>query len=95
MNAERVEHCKRLLLGQGVNPASTVAFDVNGTVHIFSFQEIIQTYLLASDEAQRVFIVALSKTMDTDSTGIQKFFEGMGQLLLISRLSSQDMTSIS
>lgn len=89
-----VKHCKDLLLGKGINPASTVEFNVNGEVHTLSFQEIIETYMQASDEAQLVFITALQKAMDTDSMGIQKFFEGMGQLLLMSQLSDGDITAI-
>jgi hypothetical protein len=94
MSAERIAQCKQLLLDQGVNPASTIEYKVNGKVHTFSLQEIIEAYMQASDEAQIVFVTALAKAMDTESMGIQKFFEGMGKLLLMSQLSDEDVTSI-
>jgi hypothetical protein len=89
-----IHHCKQLLLDQGINPASTVEFNINGEIHTLSFQEIIETYMQASDEAQLVFVSALQKAMDTNKMGIQKFFEGMGQLLLMSQLSEGDITSV-
>ena len=91
MSTERLQQCKQLLLDRGINPASTVEFEVNGTIRTFAFQEIIETYLQASEEGQLVFITAMSKAMDTGNMGIQKFFEGMGQLLLMSQLSGADM----
>ena len=92
MSMVNVKHCKELLLEKGVNPASTVEFNVNGTIYTLSFQEIIETFMQVSDEAQLVFVTALQKAIDTDNMGIQKFFEGMGQLLLMSQLSEFDMT---
>ena len=88
MSAVNVKRCKELLLDQGINPASTVEFNVNGEIHTLSFQEIIETYMQASDEAQLVFITALQKAMEVDNMGIQKFFEGMGQLLLVTLLDT-------
>ena len=90
MSTVLIEECKILLLDKGINPASTVEFDVNGDVHTFSFQEIIATYMQASDEAQLVFVAALKKAMEADNMGVQKFFEGMGQLLLMTHLSDED-----
>ena len=94
MSTALLEECKALLLEEGINPASTVEFDVNGEIHTLSFQEIIATYMQASDEAQLVFVTALKKAMETGNMGIQKFFEGMGQLLLMTHLSEEDTTSV-
>lgn len=89
-----IAECKALLSGQGINPASTVEFDVNGEGYALSFQEIITTYMQASEEAQLVFVAALRKAMETGNMGIQEFFEGMGQLLLLTYLSERDTTLV-
>ena len=94
MSAALVEECKTLLLDEGINPASTVEFDVNGEVYTLSFQEIITTYMQASEEAQLVFVAALKKAMESGDMGIKEFFEGMGQLLLLTYLSENDTTSV-
>ena len=94
MSLALIEECKALLLEEGINPASTVEFDVNGEAYTLSFQKIITTYMQASEEAQLVFVAALKKAMETGNMGIQEFFEGMGQLLLLTYLSESDTTSV-
>lgn len=84
---ELLQLCKDLLTQQGINPASTIEFDMNGTVQTLSLQEIAEHYLQASDAAQIVFVSALQKAAQADSMGIQKFFEGMGKLLLMASFS--------
>jgi hypothetical protein len=41
----------------------------------------------ASEESQLVFYAALQKALDAKDMGVDKFFEGMGQLLLMTHLS--------
>jgi len=94
MNGGRNHRCKQMLLERGVNPASTVEFDVNGTLHTLTFQEIIAAYLQTSEDAQQIFVQAMQKALEGGNPGIQKFFEGMGKLLLMSRLSGEDITSV-
>ncbi len=43
----------------------------------------------ASDESQLVFLAALKQALLTDDMGVEKFFEGMGQLLLMTHLSTK------
>ncbi|MBE0515621.1 MAG: hypothetical protein IBX42_11815 [Sulfurimonas sp.] len=43
--------------------------------------------MMASDESQLVFLTALEKSLDSKDMGIERFFEGMGQLLLLTHLS--------
>lgn len=50
---------------------------------------IIDTYMQASNESQLVFYSALQKSLDAKEMGIEKFFEGMGQLLLMTHLSKK------
>lgn len=80
---ELLESCRALLLDHDVNPASVIEFDVNGEVHSLSLQQIAESYMQASDEAQLVFYTALKKAVEQESMGVRKFFEGMGKLLLM------------
>jgi len=80
--------------GRGVNPASIIEYSVNEMIHKLSLQQSIGTYMQTSEEAKMVFMTALRKAMGTNSMGIQKFFEGMGKLLLMSQFSDQDITAL-
>jgi len=42
-----------------------------------------------SKEAKLVFLTALKKAQKAGNIGIEKFFEGMGQLLLMGSLSKK------
>ena len=81
--------CKKLLIEENINTDSNIDFDVNGQVHTMTFQYIIDTYMQASDESQLVFLAALQKAMGSGNLGADKFFEGMGQLLLMTHLSDK------
>ena len=83
------QKCMEILQNEGINPISSIDFDVNGTVHSLSFEYIIDTYMQASQESRLVFLAALEKAVDAKEMGIEKFFEGMGQLLLMSHLSDK------
>lgn len=83
------KECKEILKEKGINPISTVDFEVNGEAMSLSFEYIIDTYMLASEESQLVFLTAMKKSLEADAIGIEKFFEGMGQLLLMSHLSEK------
>lgn len=88
MNKNKQE-CLDILNENGINPASKIDFDVNGETHSLSLEYIIDTYMSASDESQLVFVTTLQKATSADQMGIEKFFEGMGQLLLMSHLSEK------
>lgn len=79
--------CEELLEKEGVSLDSEIDFDVNGMVYTLSFASIIESFMQASDESQRAFFEALKKAAMSKSGGIEKFFEGMGQLLLMTHLS--------
>jgi hypothetical protein len=81
--------CRELLKQEGVNSQSSIDFDVNGEVMTLTLDYIIDSYMQASDESQLVFYTALKKSLETKSMGIEKFFEGMGQLLLMTHLSDK------
>ncbi len=81
------EKCKELLAEQGIDINSEIDFDVNSKVHTLSFEYILSTFMQASEESQLVFLVALQKAINAKEMGVDKFFEGMGQLLLMTHLS--------
>ncbi len=81
------QECKKLLLQESIDTNSNIDFDVNGKVHSLTFEYIIDTYMQASEESQLVFLTALKKSIDAQNMGINKFFEGIGQLLLMTHLS--------
>ena len=81
--------CKKLLLEENIDAFSSIDFDVNGEVHTMTFEYIIDTFMKASQESQLVFFSALQKAMKAQDMGVDKFFEGMGQLLLMTHLSAK------
>ena len=83
------EKCKKLLQTEGIDINSEIDFDVNDKIHTLSFKYIIETFMQASDESQLVFLTALQKSIDAKDMGVDRFFEGMGQLLLMTHLSKK------
>jgi len=83
------DECKKILLEEGINSDSNIDFDVNGELHSMTFEYIIDIYMQASQESQLVFLAALQKSIKAEEMGVDKFFEGMGQLLLMTHLSDK------
>lgn len=88
MNSTELE-CKKILEDEAIDILSEIDFDVNGKVHTLSFKYILETYMQASEESQLVFLSAMRKALHVDKMGVDKFFEGMGQLLLMTHLSEK------
>ncbi|MDD5157988.1 hypothetical protein [Sulfurimonas sp.] len=83
------QKCKNLLLQEGIDINSSIGFVVNGETHTLTFGYILETFMMASDESQIVFLTALEKSLNAKDMGVDKFFEGMGQLLLMTHLSNK------
>jgi len=81
--------CRELLKKEGINTHSTIEFDVNGEMMSLTLEYIIDTFMQASQESQLVFLRALQKAAESKELGVEKFFEGMGQLLLMTQLSDK------
>ena len=81
--------CKKILLDENIDAYSSIDYDVNGKVHTMTFEYIIDTYMQASQESQLVFLSALQKALSAQEMGVDKFFQGMGQLLLMTHLSDK------
>ncbi|WP_457746906.1 hypothetical protein [Sulfurimonas sp.] len=86
---EIAKECRDILIQEGINTNSSIDFDVNGEVMTLTLDYIIDTYMQASQESQLVFLRALQKSVEAKEMGIEKFFEGMGQLLLMTHLSKK------
>jgi len=86
---EIAKKCEELLTAEGIDINSEIDFEVNDKVHTLSFKYIIETFMKASNESQLVFLTALKKSIDAKEMGVDKFFEGMGQLLLMTHLSKK------
>jgi hypothetical protein len=80
---------KQKLLDAGINPASSIEYDVNGTLHVMRLQEIAEHYMSASTQSQEIFMAAFEKALGEGKKGVQSYFEKMGQLLLLSHLSEK------
>ncbi len=87
--SEIEKKCIELLVTEGIDINSEIDFNVNDKVHTLSFKYIIETFMQASDESQLVFLTALKKSIDAKEMGVDKFFEGMGHLLLMTHLSNK------
>ncbi len=83
------EECFSLLESHEINKISSIDFKVNEELHSLTFEYIINTYMQASETSQYVFVSALKKALAAQNMGIEKFFEGMGQLLLMTHLSDK------
>ena len=83
------QKCEKLLEEKNIDINSSIDFDVNAEIHTLSFKYIIETFMQASDESREVFLVALQKALNAKDTGVDTFFENMGQLLLMTHLSDK------
>ncbi|MDY0122244.1 MAG: hypothetical protein RBR54_09895 [Sulfurimonas sp.] len=84
-----LQECQELLEAQNIDSNSEIDFDVNGEVHTLSYAYITDTFMQASEESKLVFLRALQKAIEAENMGVKKFFEGMGQLLLMTHLSEK------
>ncbi|PNV83009.1 MAG: hypothetical protein C0627_07290 [Sulfurimonas sp.] len=85
--SETAKKCRYILQNSGINLDSEIDFDVNGSVHTLSFEYILDTFMMASSESQSVFLAALEKSLKSKEMGVERFFENMGELLLMTHLS--------
>ena len=81
------EQCKDIIKREGINLSSAIDYDINGEIESLSIEWIIDTYMQASEETHQVFLDALKLSLEAKGMGIDKFFEDMGQLILMTHLS--------
>ena len=85
-----IELIKEKLLDAGINPASSIEYEVNGSLHVMRLEEIAASYMQASSESKALFMQALEKALSEGKPSVQGFFEKMGQLLIMSNYLSDD-----
>ena len=83
-------YCKQLLLNKNINPMSSIEYEINGEVHTLSLEWIISAYL--QTEKKEFFVELLEKVSDGSDRDITQFFQQMGQLILMSSLSQNDVS---
>lgn len=82
-----INQCKQSLLDNNINPASSIEYEINGTVHTLTLEWIISAYL--QTEKSDLFIGLFEKALEGSEADIELFFQQMGQLILMTSLSSQ------
>ena len=83
------EQCKGVLKKEGINLSSSIDYEVNGEIQSLTLEWIIDTYMQASPESHEVFLDALKLSLEAKGMGVDKFFENMGQLILMTHLSEK------
>ena len=83
------EQCKNIIKREGINLNSTIDYDINGEVQSLTIEWIIDAYMQASAETHQVFLDALKLSLEAKGMGVDKFFENMGQLILMTHLSDK------
>jgi hypothetical protein len=81
--------CKEILEEQNVDINSEIEYEVNEQYYKLSFKYILESFMLSSNESQKSFYLALKESSVMQDEGIEKFFESMGQLLLMTHLSNK------
>ncbi len=83
------EQCKDIIKREGINLSSNIEYDINGEVHTLTMEWIIDSFMQASPDSHQVFLDALKLSLEAKGMGVDKFFEDMGQLLLMTHLSDK------
>ena len=83
------QQCKDIINREGINLSSAIEYDINDKVHSLSLEWIIDSYMQASPESQQMFLDALKLSLQAKGMGVDKFFEDMGQLILMTHLSDK------
>lgn len=82
-----INQCKQSLLDKNINPASSIEYEINGKIHTLTLEWIISAYL--QTEKSDLFVGLFEKALEGSETDIELFFQQMGQLILMTSLSSQ------
>jgi hypothetical protein len=82
-----IEECKQSLLNRGINPVSSIDYDINGEIHTLTLEWIMSAYL--QTEKKELFVGLFKKSLQGSDADIELFFQQMGQLILMTSLSSQ------
>ena len=78
-----------LLTMQGIALDSFIEYEVNGKPYTLTYNFIVDSYMGTSEESKLLFLTTLRKSQKAGKMGIEKYFERMGQLLLMGSLSKK------
>jgi hypothetical protein len=81
--------CKQTLLDRGINPASSIEYEINGKIHTLTLEWIIAAFL--KTQKKKFFIELFNKVLQQSDADIETFFQQMGQLVLMSSLSEEGL----
>lgn len=84
-----LEQCKQSLLDKNINPISSIEYDINGKTHVLSLEWIISAYL--QTEKSAFFVELFETALKGSDKEIELFFQQMGQLILMSSLSENEV----
>ena len=90
MEVDIVQICKEILLAKDINPASSIEYDVNGERYTVTVQWIIESYAKGNEKTQALFVSSLQTIADTNRDNVKKYFEDMGQLIILTSMSQND-----
>jgi len=83
------QQCKDIIKREGINLSSNIDYEINGEIQSLTIEWIIDAYMQASQETHQVFLDALKLSLEAKGMGVDKFFEDMGQLILMTHLSQK------
>ena len=86
-----IRTCKDLLLQHKINPASHIEYEVNGELHSFTLEFIIKAYMEGSQETKEVFYHSLKSVLPKGKPAVEPYFQKMGQLILMTSLSKNEV----
>ncbi len=81
--------CKESLLDRGINPASSIEYEINGDLHSLTLEWIVAAFL--KTEKKELFMGLFNKVLKQSDADIETFFEQMGQLVLMSSLTEKGL----
>jgi hypothetical protein len=90
MSEDIIPICRKILLDKNINPASTIEYDVNGEIYTVTLEWIIESFAGGNDQTKALFLSSLQKIADTHSFNIKKYFEDMGQMIMLTSFSEND-----
>lgn len=80
-----VASCRKILLEEGVNPASTIEYAINGEAKTVTLEWIITSFMNGSEETKNLFYGSLKKIAGTKNRpALKEYFENMGKLIFLS-----------
>lgn len=84
-----LQECKESLLDRNINPASSIEYEINTEPHTITLEWIISAYL--QTEKKELFITLFEKALKGNDAEIEQFFQQMGQLVLMSSLTQENI----